>query len=282
MTTTTNTNGVIAAAAQVQAPAAPTKRTPSQSLNALLNGKYAQETLKSTLKENSGAFATSVMNLFNNDKLLQQCEPKLVLAEVLKAAALKLPIEKQLGFAYVVPFRDHGVQKPQFQLGYKGYIQLAIRSGKYKYINSGVVYDGELRGANKLTGEIDLSGERVSNEIIGYFAYIETLEGYSRTSYWSKKDVLAHADKYSKSFKSESSPWKKEFDKMAMKTVLKDLLSHYGPMSIEMSQALSNETVPGEAPEMTADGSEIIVDEDTPDYSETTADEPIDAPDEVH
>lgn len=262
MTTTTNTGGVITAAVQNQQPAAPRKpRTPAQALNAMLSGEAIQQTLRGALKENAGAFAASVMNLFNNDKTLQQCEPKLVLAEALKAAALKLPIEKQLGFAYVVPFKDHGVQKPQFQLGYKGYIQLAIRSGKYKHINSGVVYEGELRSANKLTGEIDLSGERVSDEIIGYFAYIETLEGYSQTSYWSKTDVLAHADKYSKSFKSENSPWKKEFDKMAMKTVLKDLLSHYGPMSVEMSRAITDEAAPAEPAEIEADGSEVLVDE---------------------
>lgn len=118
MTTTTNTGGVITAAVQNQQPAAPRKpRTPAQALNAMLSGKAVQQTLRGALKENAGAFAASVMNLFNNDKLLQQCEPKIVLAEILKAAALKLPIEKQLGFAYVVPFKDHGVQKPQFQLG---------------------------------------------------------------------------------------------------------------------------------------------------------------------
>ena len=141
MTTTTNTNGVIAAAAQTKPQAAPTKATPAQVLNSLLNNEAIQQTLKSTLDKNAGAFAASVMNLFNNDTLLQQCEPRAVLAEALKAAALKLPVEKQLGFAYIIPYKD----VPQFQLGYKGYIQLAMRTGEYRYINAGKVYEGELK-----------------------------------------------------------------------------------------------------------------------------------------
>lgn len=145
MTTTTNTNGVIAAAAQTKPQEAPAKATPAQMLNSLLNNGAIQQTLKSTLDKNAGAFAASVMNLFNNDTLLQQCEPRAVLAEALKAAALKLPVEKQLGFAYIIPYKDHGVPKPQFQLGYKGYIQLAMRTGEYRYINAGKVYEGELK-----------------------------------------------------------------------------------------------------------------------------------------
>lgn len=281
MTTTTNTDGVIAAAAQAKPQAAPAKSTPAQVLNSLLNNGAIQQTLKSTLDKNAGAFAASVMNLFNNDTLLQQCEPRAVLAEALKAAALKLPVEKQLGFAYIIPYKDHGVPKPQFQLGYKGYIQLAMRTGEYRYINAGKVYEGELKSTNKLTGAVDLSGEKTSDNVVGYFAYIETLNGFSKTYCWSKDQVEAHAKKYSKAFQRGSAIWRDNFDEMAIKTVLRNLLSHYGIMSVEMSQALSGEAVPGEAPEMPADGSEIVVDEDTPDYSETTADEPVSASDEV-
>lgn len=282
MTTTTNTNGVIAAATQTKPQAAPAKSTPAQVLNNLLNNGAIQQTLKSTLDKNAGAFAASVMNLFNNDTLLQQCEPRAVLAEALKAAALKLPVEKQLGFAYIIPYKDHGIPKPQFQLGYKGYIQLAMRTGEYRYINAGKVYDGELKSEDKLTGAVDISGERISDKTIGYFAYIETLNGFSKTYYWSREKLTAHVKKYSKAFQKGSAIWRDNFDEMAIKTVLRNLLSHYGIMSVEMSQALSNETVSGDSPETPADGSEIVVDEDTPDYSETTADEPMDAPDEVH
>lgn len=281
---TTNTNGAIAAATQA-APTQPKPGTPSQVLNSLLNNAAIQQTLRSTLDKNSGAFAASVMNLFNNDKLLQQCEPKRVLAEALKAAALKLPVEKQLGFAYIVAYntkikdeneKDIRVILPQFQLGYKGYIQLAMRTGEYRYINAGKVYEGELKSTDKLTGAVDLSGERISDEVTGYFAYIETLNGFNKTYYWSREQVEAHAKRYSKSFVGGA--WKTNFDEMAVKTVLRNLLSHYGIMSIEMSNALSDETTPGKLPDEPADSPEIVVDEDTPDYSETTASEPESAP----
>lgn len=276
MNKTTNTSGAITAATQ-QKPVENKPRTPSQLLNSLLNNNAIQETLKSTLKENSGAFATSVMNLFNNDKLLQQCEPKAVLAEVLKAAALKLPVEKQLGFAYIIPYKDHGIPKPQFQLGYKGYIQLAMRTGAYKYINADKVYEGELKSADKLTGAIDLTGEKISDKVIGYFAYIETLNGFSKTFYWTREQVIAHANRYSKSYKANSSIWKENFDEMAIKTVLRNLLSHYGVMSVEMSRAMSDEEIPAESVESAAEDSEIVIDNTTLPDKETPVDEPQNA-----
>jgi recombination protein RecT len=257
MSTTTNTSGIIAAATQNK-PAENKPKTPSQLLNSLLNGTAIQQTLKNTLKENSGSFVTSVMNLFNEDKLLQQCEPKAVLGEALKAAALKLPVEKQLGFAYIIPFKDHGVPKPQFQLGYKGYIQLAMRTGEYKHINADVVYEGELKSVDRLTGAIDLSGEKVSDTIIGYFAYIETVNGFSKTFYWSKEKVIAHAKRYSKSYKPGSGVWGSNFDEMAIKTVLRNLLSHYGVMSVEMSRAISSESI-SENYDNTDSNPEIII-----------------------
>lgn len=260
MAQTTNTNGVIAAAAaKMNAPAESKSKTPAQILNNLFNNAAIQRQLNDALKENSGAFVTSVMNIFNNDKLLQMCEPRAVLAESLKAVALKIPIEKQLGFAYIVPFKDHGVPKPQFQLGYKGYIQLALRTGAYRHINADVVYDGELKSVDKLKGEIDLSGERISDEIIGYFAYIETVDGYRHTLYWSKEKVIAHAKRYSKSFQKGSAIWNDNFDEMAVKTVLRNLLSHYGVMSVEMSGALSADAVPAEIEEQREPAAETVI-----------------------
>ena len=242
MAETTNTNGVIAAAAaKMNAPAESRSKTPAQILNSLFNNAAIQQQLKDTLKNNAGAFVTSVMNVFNNDKLLQMCEPKAVLAESLKAAALNIPIAKQLGFAYIIPFKDHGVPKPQFQLGYKGYIQLAMRTGAYKHINADVVYEGELKSVNKLTGEVDISGEKISDKVIGYFAYIETINGFNKTFYWSKEKVLAHANRYSKAYQKGSAIWRDNFDEMATKTVLRNLLSHYGIMSVEMCSAFSDE-----------------------------------------
>lgn len=278
MNKTTNTDGIIAAAAQAEhTPTTQARATPAQVLNGLLNNGAIQQTLKSTLSNNSGAFAASVMNLFNNDKLLQQCEPKLVLAEALKAAALKLPIEKQLGFAYIIQFKDHGVPKPQFQLGYKGYIQLAMRTGQYRYINAGKVYEGELKSVDKLTGAVDLSGERVSDNVIGYFAYIETLNGFNKTYYWDKKQVQDHAKRYSKSYQKGSAIWRDNFDEMAIKTVLRNLLSHYGIMSIEMSQALTDEVIPAEPSNMPVGNSEIEIEGDVLDEPDNQNDGASDA-----
>lgn len=196
-----------------------------------------QEQFKNALKDNSGPFVASVIDLYNGDQYLQKCNPTQVVMECLKAATLKLPINKSLGFAYIVPYND----VPQFQIGYKGLIQLAMRTAQYRIINADMVYEGEFRSMNKLTGEFDLSGDKKSETIVGYFAHIEMLNGFSKTLYMTKERVTAHAKKYSKSFHKDSSPWKKEFDAMAIKTVLRGLLGHYGYLSVEMISAFDND-----------------------------------------
>lgn len=266
MNTTTNTKGVIAEASEKIT--GKKQATPAQILNGLLNNNAIQEQLKSTLKENAGAFVTSVMNVFRDDKLLQTCDPKAVLSEALKAAALKLPIEKQLGFGYIIAFNDHKVPKPQFILGYKGYIQLAERTGTYRYINTGAVYEGEFKSLDKLTGALDISGEKTSDEIIGYFAYIETISGFKKAMYWTKEQVRKHAGRYSKSFQKNSAIWRDNFDEMAIKTVLRNLLSHYGVISVEMENAITEEIRADEPP---ANAPEIEVEAETAKPSEITA-----------
>ncbi len=245
---TTNTNGIIAAAAEKQnAPAANNTQTPTQMFHKLLNNGAIQKQLEDSLKENAGAFTTSALNVFREDSLLQTCDLQLVLGEMLKAVALKLPIEKQLGFGYIIVFKDHGVPKPQFQLGYKGYIQLAERTGAYRYINAGVVYEGEFKSLDKLTGALDISGKKVSDEVIGYFAYIETVSGFKKAMYWTKDGVKKHAGRYSASYKSGAKIWRDNFDEMATKTVLRNLLSHYGVMSVEINTAMVSEENQGSA-----------------------------------
>ncbi len=239
---TSNTNGIIAAAA-VNKPAANAK-SPSNIMRGILDNAATKKLLQDSLKENAGAFSASVLDLFNSDSYLQKCDPRQVFGECLKAVSLKLPISKQLGFAYVVPYGN----VPQFQLGYKGMIQLCMRTGAYKYINADVVYEGEYRGSDKLTGEIDLSGEKISDEIIGYFAYIETTNGFKKALYWSKEKVEEHAIRFSKSYNSKNSVWKSNFDAMAIKTVLRNLISKYGIMSVEMVSALQAEETPAELP----------------------------------
>ena len=236
MAEVTNANGIIAAAANNQA-VANKQKSPSSIMKGILDNDNTKKLLQDSLKENAGAFAASILDLYNSDKYLQQCDPKQVFGECLKAVSLKLPINKQLGFAYVVAFK--GI--PQFQIGYKGLIQLCMRTGQYKHINAGEVSEGEYKGFNKLTGELDISGERTSDKIVGYFAYMETLNGFSHSVYSTKEEVQKHAQKYSKSYNSSNSAWKTDFDKMAVKTVLRNLLSHYGYMSVEMMNAMTAE-----------------------------------------
>ena len=260
---TTNTKGVIAAAAEKKAaPATVNKpKSPAAIMRGLLDNKSIKEMLENSLKENAGAFSASILDLYQSDKYLQMCAPDAVLKECLKAVSLKLPINKQLGFAYVIPYKN----VPQFQLGYKGLIQLCIRSGKYKYINADVVYEGEFKGADKLTGYVDLNGEKISDKVIGYFAYIETIDGYKKAVYWDKDKVTKHAAKFSKSYNGANSVWKTDFDAMAIKTVLRNLLSKYGPMSVEMANGMQSEEAPADD---LPQGSEKEIDAEFADASE--------------
>lgn len=206
----------------------------------VLNDSQIRAQLRNSLKDNAGAFMSSMLDLYSGDTTLQNCNPQEVALECLKAASLNLPIVKSLGFAYVVPYKN----KPTFTIGYKGLIQLAQRTGQYRFVNADVVYEGELTGNDKLSGMIDLSGTKTSNKIIGYFAYFKLLNGFEKILYMSKSDVEAWANKYSPSAKSNFSPWKTEFDKMALKTCLRRLLSTYGVMSPEMQRAIAEDKEP--------------------------------------
>lgn len=239
-------------------------------LKGVMNADSVQEQFKNALGKNSGTFVASIIDLYNGDTNLQQCEPKAVVMEALKAAILKLPINKALGYAFIIPFNnsvkdDKGnwIKKmvPTFQMGYKGYIQLAMRTGQYRTINADVVYDGELRKVNKLTGEIAFDGEKTSDKVIGYFCYFELLNGFSKTLYMTVEQMADHAKRYSKGLKKETTVesllnlanlpvatdskvvgWMGNFHGMAVKTVIRNLLSKYGYLSVEMQQAIVNDT----------------------------------------
>ncbi len=254
---TTNTTGMIAAAKTASAPLQ-SNASPANKMRCILDKKATKALLQNTLKENAGAFSASILELFNSDSALQACDAGAVFTECLKAASLKLPINKQLGFAYVIPYKG----TPQFQLGYRGMIQLCLRTGAYKYINAGAVYEGEFLGVNKLTGEVDLSGEKISDKVVGYFAYIETINGFKKSIYWDYNRTYEHAKKFSKSFNSSNSVWKSNFDAMAIKTVLRNLISHYGIMSVEMANAVTAEDNAGLAAGMiqgTEENPDIII-----------------------
>lgn len=217
---------------------APTR--PVDRLKYILSAESVQEQFKSVLAENAGAFVASIIDLYNTDRTLQSCDPKKVVMEALKAASLKLPINKQLGFAWIIPYKDSktGQYNPTFQLGYKGYIQLCMRTGAYRYINADVVYEGELAKYDKLTGEIEIdTNKRMGDKKIGYFAFIETLNGFRKTFYMSIEEITKHAQKYSKSYGRKDSTWTSDFDSMALKTCLRLLLGKYGVMSVEMQRA---------------------------------------------
>ena len=215
--------------------------TPVQRLKNALNAESVQEQFRNALQDSAPLFAASLIDVYGSDRDLQDCEPGAVIVEALKAATLRLPINKNLGFAYIVPYKSKAKAQPQMQIGYKGLIQLAMRTGEYRYLNADVVYEGELKSFDKLTGHMDLSGERTSDQVVGYFAYLELLNGFSKAVYWTKDQILEHAKRFSKSFNSDYSPWKTDFDAMALKTVLRNLIAKWGIMSVEMVQAVDRD-----------------------------------------
>lgn len=207
-------------------------------LKTILNNDTMKQSFRNVLEENAGAFMASILELYQSDTALQECDPNKIILEALKAATLKLPINKQLGFAYIIPYK--GV--PQFQLGYKGYIQLAQRSGQYRYINADVVYEGEQVTYDRITGMLMITGEATSDTPIGYFAYFQLLNGFEKCVYWTREKVEAHAKRYSKAWNRQNSPWHTNFDAMALKTVIRNIISKYGVMSVEFANAVAEDT----------------------------------------
>ena len=189
--------------------------------------------------------------------------------EALRAATLRLPLNRALGFAYIIVFNNSvknpdgswsKVPTPTFVPGYKGYIQLAMRTGQYRTINADFVYEGELRKVDKLKGEVAFDGEKKSDKIVGYFCYFELLNGFSKTLYVSIEEMAAYALRYSPSFKGRNKPtaealiaaaqsgavssqvgWQGNFNDMGLKTVIRRLLSKYGYLSVEMQSAMDKD-----------------------------------------
>lgn len=224
---------------------------PSQmGLKALLGSQTVQKKFQDVLGEKSQGFTSSVLSLVNNDSYLAQSDPMSIMTSAMIAATLDLPLDKNLGYAYIIPFKDYkdgNKQKGQFILGYKGYIQLAQRSGQYESLNAIAVYEGELKSWNRLTEKIEFDPEgKTSDVVIGYVGYFRLLNGFEKTTYWTKQQVEAHRIKNNKTRnKTElSGVWKSDYDAMAIKTVLRNLLSKWGILSIDMQTAVkSDETV---------------------------------------
>lgn len=198
------------------------------------------------LGKRKSEFVSNVIAISEADASLQQCEPSDLMKCAMNATALNLPLNKNLGYAYVLAYnqkqKDGSFKMtPQFQMGYKGFIQLAIRSGQYKTINTCEVREGEIK-RNKFTGHIEFLGENPSGEVIGYLAFIELNNGFQQSLYMSVSELENHAKKYSQTYKKYGTGlWKEEFDLMAKKTVLKLLLNRFGILSVEMQNAILND-----------------------------------------
>ena len=184
-------------------------------------------------KTRSIQFVSSVLQIANGNNYLKNADPLTIYNAALMAATLNLPINQNLGFAYIVPYG----KAAQFQLGYKGLIQLAQRTGQYKSINVTEVYENQFKSFNSLTEELDCDFSILGEgKVVGVAAYFKLLNGFEKTSYWPIEKVTAHAKKYSKTF--NNGPWKSDFNAMAKKTVLKLMLSTYGPLSVEVQKAI--------------------------------------------
>ena len=216
-----------------------TQKSGLAQLNGVLNNETMKKKFENILDKNAGAFMASILELYQTDSYLQQCNPNDVVLEALKAATLKLPINKNLGFGYIVPYKG----KPQFQIGYKGIVQLCQRSGSFKYMNAGPVYEGQTVKYNYVTGALEITGEPKTDKAIGYFAFFELTNGFQKSDYWTVEKVINHAKRYSAAYKNQKkdSPWFTAFDSMAEKTVMLHILKRYAPMSTEFQQILDND-----------------------------------------
>lgn len=251
-----------------------TKQTQKQTFSAFL----ATDAMKKKINEMVGGkkgqqFVTSIISAVSTNPQLAECENSSIVAAALLGQALDLSPSPQLGLFYMVPFNktiknpdgtSYQIKVAQFQLGYKGYIQLAIRSGYYKKINVLAIKEGEFIKYDPLTEELEVKlieddETRESTPTVGYYAMFEYMNGFRKTMYWSKKKMLSHADKYSAAFNAQSyqklldgkipqkdlwkysSFWYKDFDGMAFKTMLRQLISKWGIMSIDMQMAIEKD-----------------------------------------
>lgn len=211
----------------------------TKSLKQYVSDDKIRQKFTEILGEKSKGFLASVMQVANSP-MLKNADPATVINAAMMAATLDLPINNNLGFAYIVPFnnRKAGTTEAQFQLGYKGFIQLAQRSGQFSRIAATPVYQGQIVSENPLLGyEFDWSVKPQGNPI-GYVAFFKLLNGFTADLYMTVDEVNRHASKYSQTYKRGFGVWKDNFDAMALKTVLKLLLSKQAPLSIEMQSAV--------------------------------------------
>ena len=203
---------------------------------------FEKDSVKNRFKEmlgkRSNQFISSIIQITANNSYLSKADPISVYNSAMMAATLDLPINQNLGFAWVVPYKNRsGVFEAQFQLGWRGIVQLALRTGQYKAINVIDVYENQFKSFNYLTEELDADFSiQGTGKIVGYACYLEMISGFKKTTYWTVEQTQSHGRKYSKTF--NNGPWKTDFDAMAKKTVLKNTISKWGILSIEMQTAI--------------------------------------------
>jgi recombinase, phage recT family len=231
--------------------------------------------LKKVLSDKKDAFVSNLVSLVANNAKLQECEPATLMYGAIRATASDLPLDPAFGCAYLIPYKNNklGITEAQFQIGYRAYGQLALRSGLFKCINDTDVREGELVNRNRLTGQIDFNFEqddkrRSELPIIGYVSYFQLLNGFESTLYMSVEELKAHGLRYSQTYRSQyanvrdSSKWVTDFHEMCRKTVIKLHLSRKAPLSVEMQNAIRDDQA-------------VFRSADTPEYVDTTGDEPL-------
>ncbi|MGE8079054.1 recombinase RecT [Peribacillus loiseleuriae] len=240
------------------------KQVAAQSLGLknLLSAPTMKKKFEQVLDKKAPQFMSSLLNLYNGDPNIQTAEPMSIVSSAMVAATLDLPIDKNLGYAWIVPFYDSkkGHKAAQFQLGYKGYIQLALRTGQYKSINVIEVREGELVKWNRLTEEIDLDLDTATSEkVIGYCGYFKLINGFEKTVYWTRDEIEAHRIKFNKAKDKTSlnNVWRSDYDAMAMKTVLRNMLGKWGILSVEMQTAVAEDEKEPEMKDITDEASEV-------------------------
>lgn len=217
----------------------------------IIKSTSVQENIMSTLGDaaRTKRFTAALISAVSTNQQLQECSAISTISAALLGESLNLSPSPQLGQYYMVPFNDKSKGKvATFQLGYKGMIQLAIRSGQYKKLNVIAVKEGELKGFDPFNEEIEVQvienpDEREKAKTIGYYAMFELVNGFRKSMYWSKAKMESHAEKYSMGYKAHKGYtfWEKDFDGMAYKTMLRQLISKWGIMSIEMQTAYTND-----------------------------------------
>ena len=231
------------------------KKQEKKTFTAYMNGDAVKNQINEVVRGKNGKrFISSIVSAVGNNPALQECENPSIVSAALLGESLNLSPSPQLGQYYMVPFKDNktGTKVAQFQLGYKGYIQLAIRSGQYKKLNVLAIKKGELIRFDPLNEDIEVNiiedmNEREKAETIGYYAMFECVNGYRKAMYWSKEKMKAHAVKYSQGYASDLKKgtkwtfWSKDFDGMAYKTMLRQLISKWGPTSIDMENAIDSD-----------------------------------------